>query len=68
MSAQIIAFSVRETPEWPRGSMGKQLEKIALRMTETAQEEGRRLSIESARRRVLSGYVDMCARLEAGRG
>lgn len=55
MSAQIIPFSVRQTPEWPDGVLGEELENLAQLIFQRRTTTGADVSIERARRCVLEG-------------
>lgn len=54
MTTNIIPFSVRNTPEWPGGDVGEQMEKVAQLLAIRAATNGKRCSIEKARRAVLA--------------
>lgn len=64
-TAETIAFSIRDTPEWPRGWADQELERIAQSMCKRMQDRGASLHIEAARRQALKAFHEMKAQLKA---
>lgn len=59
MSARIIPFSVRQTPDWPDGQLGEEMERLAQHGCRAVLARGEHDTIERARRRVLQGMYEV---------
>lgn len=66
MSAQIIPFSACQAEEWPSGKAGEELERLARTSHRMVLAKGETDTLESARRRLLAGYLEMDFALSEG--
>lgn len=54
MTAQIIPFDIRRSPEWPDGELGEALEGLAREVVNSASRRGKEVPLERARRAALA--------------